>query len=91
MTIWFVIACGFLALIYGGWAVRSVITASPGNERMQEIAGAIQEGAAAYLNRQYTTIGIAGVVVFFVNGIVFDFLVAFGVLIGLGRFWRIND
>lgn len=55
--------CGALALIYGAYATRKVMAMSAGNERMQQIASAIQEGAAAYLNRQYTTIGIVGVVV----------------------------
>ena len=60
---WVVIACGGLAILYGLYASRSVLAASAGNEKMQEIAGAIQEGAAAYLNRQYMTIGAVGVVV----------------------------
>ena len=61
--LWIVIACGAFALLYGIYASRSVLSASAGNERMQEIAAAVQEGAAAYLNRQYTTIAIVGVVV----------------------------
>ena len=61
--LWFVIACGAIALLYGIFAGRAVLSASAGNERMQEIAGAIQEGASAYLNRQYRAIGIVGVVV----------------------------
>jgi K(+)-stimulated pyrophosphate-energized sodium pump len=60
---WIVIACGVLALIYGVYAYRQVMAAPAGNARMQEIAAAIQEGAQAYLNRQYTTIAIVGVVV----------------------------
>jgi K(+)-stimulated pyrophosphate-energized sodium pump len=60
---WLVIAAGVLALLYGFWATRSVLAASAGNARMQEIAAAVQEGAKAYLNKQYTTIGIVGVIV----------------------------
>jgi K(+)-stimulated pyrophosphate-energized sodium pump len=60
---WIVIACGVLALVYGVYAYRLVMAAPAGNARMQEIAAAIQEGAQAYLNRQYTTIAIVGIVV----------------------------
>ncbi len=77
-----VLACGVLALLYGGITVRSVLSQSAGNERMQEIAAAIQEGAAAYLNRQYTTIAFAGVVIFVAAFAVFGWQVAVGYLIG---------
>ena len=59
-----VLAAGVLALLYGAWTIRSVLSLSAGNARMQEIAAAIQEGARAYLNRQYTTIAMVGVVIF---------------------------
>jgi K(+)-stimulated pyrophosphate-energized sodium pump len=65
------LACGFVALLYGIVTSRQVLSASAGNQRMIEVAGAIQEGASAYLRRQYTTIAVVGVVV---AGIVFAFL-----------------
>ena len=57
------IACGVIALLYGILTSQQVLRASPGNQRMVEVAGAIQEGASAYLRRQYTTIAIVGVIV----------------------------
>ena len=76
------LACGVAAVLYGAWTIRSVLSLSPGNARMQEIAAAIQEGAAAYLNRQYTTIAIAGVVIFLLAFWIFGWQVAIGYLIG---------
>src|SRR5262245_19166267 len=65
------IACGVIALLYGILTSQQVLRASPGNQRMVEVAGAIQEGARAYLRRQYTTIAIVGVIV---AALVFYFL-----------------
>ena len=78
-----ILACGVAALLYGGWAAQSVMSKSPGNARMQEIAAAIQEGAKAYLNRQYTTIAIVGAVIF-VLACFLGWQVGVGFLIGAG-------
>jgi K(+)-stimulated pyrophosphate-energized sodium pump len=77
-----VLACGVIALAYGGWLVKSLLARSAGTKEMQEIAAAIQEGAAAYLNRQYRTIAIAGAVIFVAAFIVLGWQVAVGFLIG---------
>ncbi len=77
-----VIICGAVALLYGMWAIRSVLSAPAGNERMQEISAAIQEGAAAYLNRQYMTIAVVGIVIGVLLGLKLGMLVAVGYFIG---------
>ncbi|HYM18153.1 MAG TPA: sodium-translocating pyrophosphatase [Micropepsaceae bacterium] len=77
-----VIVCGIVALLYGGWLTRSLLARSPGTKEMQEIAAAIQEGAAAYLNRQYTTIAIAGAIIVVIAFIILGWQVAVGFLIG---------
>ncbi len=81
-VLWGIVACGVLALAYSAYTIRSVMSADAGNARMQEIAGAIREGAQAYLNRQYTTIGIVGAVIFVLAWILLGYLVAIGFLIG---------
>src|SRR5690348_14718923 len=77
-----VLACGVLALIYGGWLVQSLLARSAGTPEMQAIAAAIQEGAGAYLNRQYTTIAIAGVIIFIIAFVLLGWQVAVGFLVG---------
>ncbi len=74
--------CGAVALLYGIYAVKSVLSAPAGNDRMQEIAAAIQEGAAAFLNRQYTAISVVGVIIGILLGLKLGILVAIGYFIG---------
>ena len=57
------LACGVLAVVYGIWATNQILSSSPGSKKMIEIASSIQIGAKAYLNRQYTTISIVGILV----------------------------
>jgi K(+)-stimulated pyrophosphate-energized sodium pump len=78
----FALACGFVAIAYGVVSAKWIMTKPTGNERMQEIAAAIQEGAKAYLNRQYTTIGIAGVALFLLVGYFIDWITAAGFAVG---------
>ncbi|MEO0400318.1 MAG: sodium-translocating pyrophosphatase [Pseudomonadota bacterium] len=83
-SIWLILGAGALAIAYGVFTIQSVMAMPAGNERMQEIAGAIQEGAQAYLNRQYTTIAIAGAAVFVILLVAFQFnlIPAIGFAIG---------
>src|SRR5579863_2211054 len=77
-----ILACGIAALIYGLITSRQVLAHDPGNARMQEIAAAVQEGARAYLNRQYMTIGIVGIVILIVLGALLGIHTAIGFIIG---------
>ncbi|MCC7429146.1 MAG: sodium-translocating pyrophosphatase [Alphaproteobacteria bacterium] len=77
-----VIACGALAVLYGAWAVRQILAAPAGSARMQEIAAAVQEGASAYLNRQYTTIGLVGVVLAVILAVTLGAHVGLGFVVG---------
>ena len=77
-----IIGCGILAVLYGAVTSKSILSLSAGNERMQEIAAAIQEGATAYLNRQYMTISVVGVVVAIILGLALSWTSAIGFVIG---------
>src|SRR5205823_6011758 len=81
-ALWVIVLCGALSIVYAIWATQSVLSADAGNARMQEIAAAVREGAQAYLRRQYTTIGIVGVVIFVLLAYFLGMLVAIGFAIG---------
>ncbi|MBT8065626.1 MAG: sodium-translocating pyrophosphatase [Gammaproteobacteria bacterium] len=82
MALWVSIVAGAAAIVYGGISTRWILKQAAGNDRMQEIAAAIQEGAKAYMDRQYATIGIVGVVLFVVLGFALDWATAIGFGIG---------
>jgi K(+)-stimulated pyrophosphate-energized sodium pump len=81
-AILFSVICSVIAILYGVFSIRWILKQSDGNDKMKEIASAIQEGATAYLNRQYTTISIVGLVLFLILGFVLDWLTAIGFLVG---------
>ena len=81
-ALWLAMGAGVLAVLYGLVSIQWILKQPAGNERMQEISRAIQEGAGAYMNRQYTTIGIVGVVLFVILGITLDWHTAIGFAIG---------
>ncbi len=77
-----IIVCGLLALVYGLVTSKQVLASDAGTARMQEISAAVQEGARAYLNRQYTTIGIVGVVILIILWLTLGAHVGIGFIIG---------
>src|SRR5688572_8033721 len=81
-ALWLIVLCGVLAIGYAVWAIQTVLASDAGSARMQEIAAAVREGAQAYLNRQYTTIGIVGIVIFAILVWLLGWLVGIGFLIG---------
>jgi len=82
MVNFLIIFCGILAIIYGYIVGNQILSASPGNSKMQEIAAAIQEGARAYLKRQYKTIALVGLIILIVIFFVLGIWVSIGYLIG---------
>ncbi|MEY3220904.1 MAG: hypothetical protein RIT27_2261 [Pseudomonadota bacterium] len=78
----FAVLCAVAAIVYGIWARNNILSESAGNERMQQIAAAIQEGAGAYLKRQYTTISMVGIVVLVAIAYFLDAKTAVGFAIG---------
>jgi K(+)-stimulated pyrophosphate-energized sodium pump len=82
IALWIIVLCGALAIAFAIWAIQSVMASDAGSARMQEISGAVREGAQAYLKRQYSTIAIVGVVIFLIVGYFLGWLVAVGFAVG---------
>src|SRR6202047_1972834 len=81
-ALWLAISAGIVAILYGVISVRWILAQSAGSARMQEIAAAIQAGAKAYLNRQYSTIALVGVILFVVLGVTLGWATAGGFAVG---------
>jgi K(+)-stimulated pyrophosphate-energized sodium pump len=78
----FALVCAIIAIVYGAVSIQWILGRPAGNARMQEIAAAIQQGAQAYLNRQYSTIAIVGIILCVVLGFALDWLTAIGFIVG---------
>ena len=82
LTLWLVVLCGALSIVYAVFTTRALLAADAGTARMQEIAAAIREGAQAYLKRQYTTIAVVGVAIFILAFILLGVYSAIGFAVG---------
>ncbi|HQZ13621.1 MAG TPA: sodium/proton-translocating pyrophosphatase, partial [Devosia sp.] len=80
--LWAIVACGALSIVYGVVTTQALLAADAGSARMQEISAAVREGASAYLRRQYTTIGIVGVVIAVLAFFLLGIYAAIGFVIG---------
>ncbi len=80
--LWLIILGGLLSIVYGVVTIMQVMASDAGSARMQEISGAVAEGAQAYLKRQYTTIGLVGIVIFVGLGLLLGWKVGIGFLVG---------
>ena len=78
----FALVCAAAALVYGAVSIGWILRKPTGNDRMREIAAAVQEGASAYLNRQYRTIGIVGIILFVLIWVFLGKLTAIGFAVG---------
>jgi K(+)-stimulated pyrophosphate-energized sodium pump len=82
LLLWAIVICGLLSIVYGVVTTQGLLKADAGSARMQEISAAVREGASAYLRRQYTTIGIVGVVILILAFFLLGVYAAIGFLIG---------
>src|SRR6218665_3724509 len=82
LALWLIVLCGALSIVYGVYTTQQLLAADSGSARMQEISAAVREGASAYLRRQYTTIGIVGVVILIAAYFLLGIYAAIGFLLG---------